>query len=33
MNSRNLFVTFNGKAIEFRNGIGETDEEGKKDGV
>jgi len=26
-------LSFNGKAIDFTNGICETDEEGKKDGV
>jgi hypothetical protein len=33
MNSTNLFLSFNGKAIDFRDGICETDEEGKKDRV
>jgi hypothetical protein len=33
MNSTNLFLSFNGKAIDFTKGICETDEEGKKDGV
>jgi hypothetical protein len=33
MNSTNLFLSFNGKAIDFTDGICETDEEGKKDGV
>jgi hypothetical protein len=33
MNSTNLFLSFNGKAINFTDGICEIDEEGKKDGV
>jgi hypothetical protein len=33
MNSTNWFLSFNGKAIDFTDGICETDEEGKKDGV
>jgi hypothetical protein len=33
MNSANLFLSFNGEAIDFTSGICETDEEGKKDGV
>jgi len=33
MNSTNLVLSFNGKAIDFTDGIFETDEEGKKDGV
>ncbi len=33
MNLTNLFLSFNWKAIDFTNGICETDEEGKKDGV
>jgi hypothetical protein len=33
MNSTNLFLTFNGKAIDFPDGICEIDEEAKKDGV
>jgi len=33
MNSTNLVFGFNGKAVNFTDGICETDEEGKKDGV
>jgi hypothetical protein len=33
MNSTNLVLSFNGKAIDFMDGICEIDEEGKKDGV
>jgi hypothetical protein len=33
MNSTNLFLNFDGKPIDFTDGICETDEEGKKDGV
>jgi len=33
MNSTNLFLSFNGKAIDFPDGIWEIVEEGKKDGV
>jgi len=33
MNSTNLFLSFDGKAIDVTKGICETDEEGKKDGV
>jgi hypothetical protein len=33
MNSTNLVLSFNGKRIDFTDGICETDEEGKEDGV
>jgi hypothetical protein len=33
MNPTNVFLSFNEKAIDFTNGICETDEEGKKDGM
>jgi hypothetical protein len=33
MNLRNWVFSFNGKGIDFTDGICETDEEGKKDGV
>jgi hypothetical protein len=33
MNSTNLVLSSNGKAIDFTDGICETDEEGKKDSV
>jgi hypothetical protein len=33
MNATNSVWSFNGKPIDFRDGICETDEEGKKDGV
>ncbi len=33
MNSTNLVLSFNGKAIDFTDGLCETDEEGEKDGV
>jgi hypothetical protein len=33
INSANLVLSFNGKAIDFTKEICETDEEGKKDSV
>jgi hypothetical protein len=33
MNPKNLIFSFNGKAIDFTDGIREIDEEGRKDGV
>jgi hypothetical protein len=33
MNSTNSVLRFNGTAIDFTDGIGETDGEGKKGGV
>jgi len=33
INSANFVVNFNGKSIDFRDGIFETDEERKKEGV
>jgi hypothetical protein len=33
MNSTNLVLSFNGKAIDFTDGICETDEDAKKGGV
>ncbi len=33
MNSTNPVLSFNGKAMDFTDGICETDEAGKKDGV